>query len=122
MMQIFHLDVSKINLSVVHIVMAIHACFKHMFQVFHLFQTYIANVSSECCKSRSGVAHVAMAIHACFKCFISFRCMLQVLHLDVSNADLERAHVAITLFDRLFLRLISRLWLFCCERKTLFHG
>jgi hypothetical protein len=27
-----------------------------------------------------------------------------------------------TLFGRLFLRLISRLWLFCCERKTLFHG
>jgi hypothetical protein len=23
---------------------------------------------------------------------------------------------------RLFLRLISQLWLFCCERKTLFHG
>jgi hypothetical protein len=31
------------------------------------------------------------------------------------------AHV-FTLFGRLFLRLISRLWLFCCERKTLFHG
>jgi hypothetical protein len=27
-----------------------------------------------------------------------------------------------TLFGRLFLRLISRLWLFCCERKTLFYG
>jgi hypothetical protein len=27
-----------------------------------------------------------------------------------------------TLFGRLFLRLISRLWLFCCERKILFHG
>jgi hypothetical protein len=26
------------------------------------------------------------------------------------------------LFGRLFFWLISRLWLICCERKTLFHG
>jgi hypothetical protein len=26
------------------------------------------------------------------------------------------------LFGRLFFWLINRLWLICCERKTLFHG
>jgi hypothetical protein len=26
------------------------------------------------------------------------------------------------LFGMLFLRLINRLWLFCCKRKILFHG
>jgi hypothetical protein len=29
---------------------------------------------------------------------------------------------AVTLFGRLFLRLINRLWPFCCERKALYHG
>jgi hypothetical protein len=31
-------------------------CFRCMFQVFHLSLVYVANVSSECFKSRSGVA------------------------------------------------------------------
>ena len=35
-----------------------------------------------------GVAHVAMAIHACFKCFIYFRRMLQMFHLDIVKVDL----------------------------------
>jgi hypothetical protein len=32
--------------------------------VFHLFRTYVASVSSICCKSRSGVAHVANALRS----------------------------------------------------------
>jgi hypothetical protein len=35
-------------------------CFRYMFQVFHCFQMYVANVSFECFKSRSDVAYVAM--------------------------------------------------------------
>jgi hypothetical protein len=31
-----------------------------MLQVFQLFQTYVASVSSKCCKNKSGVVHVAM--------------------------------------------------------------
>ena len=53
LLQVFHLDVTKVNLDVA---MPIHACFKRMFQVFYLFQTYVANVLSECFKNRSGVA------------------------------------------------------------------
>jgi hypothetical protein len=63
----FNLDVSNVDIGVAHVAMAIHACFKCMFQVFYLFQTYVANVSFRCFKSRSGVAHVAMTIHTCFK-------------------------------------------------------
>jgi hypothetical protein len=33
--------------------------FRQMLQVFRLFQTYVASVSSRCCKSRSGVAYIA---------------------------------------------------------------
>jgi len=39
---------------------AIHACFESIFQLFHQFQLYVANVSSLCFKSRLDVAHVAM--------------------------------------------------------------
>jgi hypothetical protein len=31
-----------------------------MLQVFQLFRTYVASVSSKYCKSRSGVTHVAL--------------------------------------------------------------
>jgi hypothetical protein len=40
----------KVFLDVAYVAMPIHACFNRM---FHLFQTYVANVSSACFKSRS---------------------------------------------------------------------
>jgi hypothetical protein len=80
MLQVFHMDVAYVAIT-------IHVCFKRMFRVF---QTYVASVSYGCCKSRSrDVTYVAMDIHACFKCFICFRCILQMFHLDVSKVDLE---------------------------------
>jgi hypothetical protein len=36
--------------------------FRRMLQVFHLFRMYVASVSSECYKSRSGVTHVAIHV------------------------------------------------------------
>jgi hypothetical protein len=63
MLQMFHLDVSNVDLSVAHVAMTIHTCcnrYTRMFQVFHRFQTYVANVSSGCFKSRYDIAHVAM--------------------------------------------------------------
>jgi hypothetical protein len=44
--QVFHLDVAKVGWKVA---MTKYACCKPMFQVF---QTYVANVSSSCFKSR----------------------------------------------------------------------
>jgi hypothetical protein len=32
-----YLDVAKVDIVVAHVAMAIHTCFKRMFQVFHLF-------------------------------------------------------------------------------------
>jgi hypothetical protein len=43
MLKIFHLDVSKVVLSVAHVTMATPACFKSIFQVLNQFQTYVAN-------------------------------------------------------------------------------
>jgi hypothetical protein len=44
----------KVDRDVAHVVIAICVCFKCRFQLFHLVQTYITSVSSECYKSRSG--------------------------------------------------------------------
>jgi hypothetical protein len=60
--------------------MTIHVCFKCMFQMFHLFQTYVANVLFGCYKSRS---RCCIYICKCFRCF--FIRILQMLHLNVCN-------------------------------------
>jgi hypothetical protein len=53
--QLSHTYVAKVNLDVAYVSVAIHACFKSIFQMFHLFQLYVVNVLSLCFKSRSGV-------------------------------------------------------------------
>jgi hypothetical protein len=64
----------------------IHACCKHMFQVFHMFYTYIAYVCND-----------FQAFSQVFKTFVSsvspiFFCMLKLLHLDVSKVNQVFAH------------------------------
>jgi len=60
MLQVFHLNVAKVDLDVAYVVVVIHACFKRIFQVFCLFQTYVASFSSKYFKSRSRRGHVSM--------------------------------------------------------------
>jgi hypothetical protein len=45
-----HLNISKVDYDVTLVAMAAYACFTHMFQVFHRFQIYVANISSRCFK------------------------------------------------------------------------
>jgi hypothetical protein len=81
---VFYIDVAQVDWDVAHVAMTIHVCFKCMFQMYHLFQTYVVSVLSECCKSISGCyiyMHVASVSFKCFKCFIR---ILQVFHLDVA--------------------------------------
>jgi hypothetical protein len=92
MLQVFHLNVTKIDqdfasvsgvfilmLQVFHLDVCIclqwlHMCFQVCSSVLNVFQTYVTNVlavsdyvasiSSACCKSRSGVAHVVMRVRS----------------------------------------------------------
>jgi hypothetical protein len=41
MLQVFHLDVAKVDLDIAYVSMAMHTRFKRM---FNLFQTYVASV------------------------------------------------------------------------------
>ena len=81
-----YFDVAKVDRDVAHVVMAIHVCFKCMFQIFLQFQTYVASVLSRCCKSRSGCCIYMHVASICFKCFRCFIRMLQVFHLDVGKS------------------------------------
>jgi hypothetical protein len=57
--------------------------------MFHVFQIYVAYVSSECCKSKSSIAYVAMAIHGYTRVLYVYvlnvsKHVLEVFHLDVA--------------------------------------
>jgi len=56
----FYLDVCNGYTRGFKFFLVFYKCFRRMLQVFQLFRTYVANVFSRCCKSRSSVAHVAM--------------------------------------------------------------
>jgi hypothetical protein len=64
MLQVFHVDVAKVDCDVAYVVMAIHISCKRLFQMFQLFKMDVACVLS--------------------KYYICFTHMSQVLHLDVA--------------------------------------
>jgi hypothetical protein len=72
------IDVAKVDRDVAHVAMTIYVYFKCMFQMFHLFQTYVASVLFGCCKSRSGCC-----VYIYANVSGVFIRMLQVFHLDV---------------------------------------
>jgi low affinity Fe/Cu permease len=49
MLQVFHTDVTKVDLDVAYVAIAIYICCKRLFKMFQLFQTYVTSVFSLCC-------------------------------------------------------------------------
>jgi hypothetical protein len=73
---VFRIGVTKVDWDVAHVAMAIHVCFKYMFQMLHLYQTYVASTFIW-----------MLHIHACCKCILQvfqvfFIRPLQAFHLD----------------------------------------
>jgi hypothetical protein len=70
-LQVLYINIVKVDLNVTHIIIAIHVCFKYMFKIFHLFQTNVINVLSECYKS----------ISRCYIAYVSsiLRCFIRIL-------------------------------------------
>ena len=64
-----YIDVAKVDRDVAHVVMAIHICFKCMFQKFHMFRRMLQVFLSGCFKSRSGCCIYMHVASICFKCF-----------------------------------------------------
>ena len=68
-----YIDVAKVNWNVAHVIMAIHVCFKCMFQMFHLFQTNVACFFLNVAKVDLDVAYICMLqayVSSVFRCFI----------------------------------------------------
>ena len=106
MLQVFHVDVAKVDQDVAYVAMVVHIYCKLLFSIFQLFfQTYVASVFIWMLRMfhtyaisvfiwmlrifYNGFSYVfgcfASVSDACLKCFICLRRMLQVLHLDISK-------------------------------------
>ena len=55
-----YIVVAKVDRDVAHGAMVIHLCFKYMFQMFHLFQTYVESVFLDVAKVDLDVAYKCM--------------------------------------------------------------
>jgi hypothetical protein len=90
MLQVFHIDVAKVDRNVA---MTIHVCCKRLFQMFHLFfQTYVASVfigmlyifSRKCCKCFFWMLYMFLMAFQVFSVFSKcFRRMFQVCYLSL---------------------------------------
>jgi hypothetical protein len=69
---VLYIDVAKIDRGAAHVVLAIHVCFKCMFQVIYLFRMNVANVLSGCYESISKCCIYMHVASICFKCFQVF--------------------------------------------------
>jgi hypothetical protein len=74
MSQVFHMDVAKVNQDVAYVAMAIYACCKCLFQMFHLFIRSMLH------------AFYVDAAYVSRICCIRYTHMLQVFYLDVAYA------------------------------------
>jgi hypothetical protein len=70
--------------------------FQVYFQLFHLFQTYVASVSSRYCKSRSKCCIYMHVANICLKCF-------QLLETYVSSVFIWVLHIFCNGYTRVFL-------------------
>jgi hypothetical protein len=95
MLQVFYVDVANVLFRCcICFAMATHEfslCYRHMLQVFQLFWTFVAHVSSRCCKNRSGVVYFAIDL-------ICSSSLLQLLGASVKHkkyvgVDRDRAGV-----------------------------
>ena len=92
MLQVFHMNVAKVDRDVAYIAMVVHGCCKLLFSMFYLFFRRMLQVClSECCICFTHMLQVfylmlnmfamvssvlgvfASVLDACFKCFIGLK-------------------------------------------------
>jgi hypothetical protein len=67
MLQVFYVDVVKVDCDVAYVAMVVHVCCKLLFPMFQLFsQMYVASVF---------IWIIAYVLHICCKCFVLMLCM-----------------------------------------------
>jgi len=78
---VFYIIVAKVDRDVADVAMAIHICFKCIFQMFHLFQGMLQVFLSGFCNGYTHVFNFFLV-----RC-ICFRRMLQMFYLNVTKVD-----------------------------------
>jgi hypothetical protein len=135
MLQVFHIDVVKVDWDVAYVAMIIHVCCKLLFLMFHLFfKMYVASVfiwilhmfyTYVASGFISMFVYVLQWLLKCFKVFFQvfkmhvssvssiFRRILQIFYLDVSKVDWVLYY-----HSRLLLEHRARVW----EADGALHG
>jgi hypothetical protein len=100
MLQVFYMNVAKVDRDVAYVSMVVHVCCKLLFPMFHLFfQKYVVSVFIW--MLHMFYTYVVIVLSGCYVCLQWFQVfqthvsgdssdfsrMLQVLHLDVSKVD-----------------------------------
>jgi hypothetical protein len=93
MLQVFHMDIAKVDRDIAYVAMVVHVCFKILFSTFHLlFPTYVAKClfGSFICFTHMlkmfylDVAYVLQWFQVFLSCFCKcFRCTFQIFHLSL---------------------------------------
>ena len=65
----FCINIAKVDRDVAHVAMAMHVSFKCMFQMFHLFQTYVISVFH---LDVATLDYDFAYIGKCFRCFHAY--------------------------------------------------
>jgi hypothetical protein len=79
---VFHMDIAKLDRDVAYVVSISEPCCKHLFKMFHLFQTYVASVFDV------DVAHISHTYcKSMFKIFLLFHsyAAISVFMLQVAS-------------------------------------
>ena len=74
-LQLFHMDVAKVDRDVAYVAIALHVSCERLFQLIQIFKSYVASVLYGYCKSRSG----------CCICCNGYTRMLQASVPNVSS-------------------------------------
>jgi hypothetical protein len=76
-------DVTKVDRKVAHVAITIHLYFKCMFQMFHLYKTYVVSVSSRCCiKIDLDVTYTCMLqVYVPSVSYVCCKCFIPILHM-----------------------------------------
>jgi hypothetical protein len=75
------MDVAKVDQDVAYVVSVSEVRYKSLFKIFHMFQTYVASVLSECC-----TCYIDYVASVCSKYFICFSRMLELFHLSIEKS------------------------------------
>jgi hypothetical protein len=109
---------------VAQVSMAMHVCFRCVFQMFYCIRRILQVFSSSCCKSRSGCCiymHVASVYFVSCKCFIWMLHMFTILFKCFSGVVASVSDACFKCFCSVFLLMLQLLLLYVSKVNHVLH-